>query len=68
MGEGVGPKSDKGGSVDLVLERTKILKILRTSFRNGPLLGVKLSLHERSRWKIQNKNNAKIAKNPGKDH
>ena len=29
---------------------------------------VKLSLHERFRPKIQNKNNAKIAKNPGKDH
>ena len=28
----------------------------------------KLSLHERFRWTIQNKNNAKIAKNLGKDH
>ena len=32
------------------------------------LPSVKLSLHERFRYKIHNKNNAKIAKNPGKDH
>ena len=30
--------------------------------------GLKLSLHERFRWKIQNINNAKAAKNFDEDH